>query len=164
MLQTVYVLNKEILQFLGQKSAVYNWECFQIKSGLWWGYDGSRTVRGGSRIWPSAKIGHRAWSRKSALAIISYHIIVLSLYYHYHYWTFIAKDKPSALAMRDLLNAAIDVAKVGSHCCHIKMMRSEIMWEVEWDEIWNKNHDALTRWNISYPLWLTQTPTGILQV
>ena len=32
-LQTSYVLNKEILQFLGLKSAVYNWERFQIKSG-----------------------------------------------------------------------------------------------------------------------------------
>ena len=33
-LQTIYVLNKEILQFLGLKSAVYNRERFQIKSGL----------------------------------------------------------------------------------------------------------------------------------
>ena len=30
-LQTIYVLNKEILQFFGLKSAVYNWERFQIK-------------------------------------------------------------------------------------------------------------------------------------
>ena len=34
MLQTIYELNKEILQFLGLKSAVYNRERFQIKSGL----------------------------------------------------------------------------------------------------------------------------------
>ena len=34
MLQTIYVLNKEILQFLGLKSAVYNQERFQIKSGF----------------------------------------------------------------------------------------------------------------------------------
>ena len=33
-LQTIYVVNKEILQFLGLKSAVYNREQFQIKSGL----------------------------------------------------------------------------------------------------------------------------------
>ena len=33
-LQTIYVLNKEILQFLGQKSVVYNRERFLIKSGL----------------------------------------------------------------------------------------------------------------------------------
>ena len=33
-LQTIYVLNKEILQFLGLKSAVYNQERFQIKSAL----------------------------------------------------------------------------------------------------------------------------------
>ena len=33
-LQTIYVLNKEILKILGIKSAVYNWERFQIKSGL----------------------------------------------------------------------------------------------------------------------------------
>ena len=33
-LQTIYVLNQEILQFLGLKSAVYIWERFQIKSGL----------------------------------------------------------------------------------------------------------------------------------
>ena len=33
-LPTIYVLNKEILQFLGLKSAVYNQEQFQIKSGL----------------------------------------------------------------------------------------------------------------------------------
>jgi hypothetical protein len=33
-LQTIYVLNKEILQFLNLKSAAYNWERFQIKSGL----------------------------------------------------------------------------------------------------------------------------------
>ena len=32
--QTIYVLNKEILKFLGLKSAVYNRERFQIKSGL----------------------------------------------------------------------------------------------------------------------------------
>ena len=32
--QTIYVLNKEILQFLGLKSAVYNQEQFQIKSEL----------------------------------------------------------------------------------------------------------------------------------
>ena len=30
----IYVLNKEILQFLGLKSAVYSQERFQIKSGL----------------------------------------------------------------------------------------------------------------------------------
>ena len=34
MLQTIYVLNKEILQFLGRKSMVYNQEQFQIKSKL----------------------------------------------------------------------------------------------------------------------------------
>ena len=33
-LQTIYVINKEILQILGQKSAVYNGERIQIKSGL----------------------------------------------------------------------------------------------------------------------------------
>ena len=33
-LQTIYVLNKEILQFLGLISAVYNQERFQIKSWL----------------------------------------------------------------------------------------------------------------------------------
>ena len=33
-LQTIYVLNKEILQILGLKSAVCNRERFQIKSGL----------------------------------------------------------------------------------------------------------------------------------
>ena len=33
-LQTIHVLNKEILQFLCLKSAVYNGEWFQIKSGL----------------------------------------------------------------------------------------------------------------------------------
>ena len=33
-LQIIYVLNKEILQFLSLKSAVYNWEQFQSKSGL----------------------------------------------------------------------------------------------------------------------------------
>ena len=33
-LQTSYVLNKEILRILGLKSAVYNQEGFQIKSGL----------------------------------------------------------------------------------------------------------------------------------
>ena len=33
-LQTVYVLKKEILQFLGLKSVVYNQEWFQIKSKL----------------------------------------------------------------------------------------------------------------------------------
>ena len=32
--RAVSVLNKAILQFLGLKSAVYNWERFQIKSGL----------------------------------------------------------------------------------------------------------------------------------
>ena len=32
-LQTIYVLNKEILQFFGLKSAVYNYERFEIKSG-----------------------------------------------------------------------------------------------------------------------------------
>ena len=31
-LQTIHVLNKEILQFLGQESAVYNRERFLIKS------------------------------------------------------------------------------------------------------------------------------------
>jgi hypothetical protein len=36
MLQTIYVLSKEILQFLGLKSAVYIRERFQIKSGLFW--------------------------------------------------------------------------------------------------------------------------------
>ena len=36
-LQTIYVVKKENLRFLGLKSAVYNWEQFQIKSGLlWW--------------------------------------------------------------------------------------------------------------------------------
>ena len=30
----IYLLNKEILQFLGLKSTVYNWEQFQIKSRL----------------------------------------------------------------------------------------------------------------------------------
>ena len=34
MLETIYVLKKEILQILGLKSVVYNWEQFQIKSGL----------------------------------------------------------------------------------------------------------------------------------
>ena len=33
-LETIYVLNKNILQFLSLKSAVYNREQFQIKSGL----------------------------------------------------------------------------------------------------------------------------------
>ena len=33
-LQTIYVLNKEILQFQGLKSMVYNQEWFQIKSRL----------------------------------------------------------------------------------------------------------------------------------
>ena len=33
-LQTIYVPNKEILQFLDLKSAVYNQEWFQIKSEL----------------------------------------------------------------------------------------------------------------------------------
>ena len=33
-LQTIYVLNKEILQFLSLKSASYNRERFQIKNGL----------------------------------------------------------------------------------------------------------------------------------
>ena len=33
-LQTIYVLNNENLQFLGLKFAVYNWKQFQIKSGL----------------------------------------------------------------------------------------------------------------------------------
>ena len=33
-LQTVYVLNKEILQFLSLKSTLYNPEWFQIKSGF----------------------------------------------------------------------------------------------------------------------------------
>ena len=33
-LQTIYVINKEILQFLGLKSAVHNQERFKIKSGL----------------------------------------------------------------------------------------------------------------------------------
>ena len=33
-LQTIYVLNKEILQFQGLKSMVYNQEWFQIKRGL----------------------------------------------------------------------------------------------------------------------------------
>ena len=33
-LQTVYVLKKEILQFLCLKSAVYNLDLFQIKNGL----------------------------------------------------------------------------------------------------------------------------------
>jgi hypothetical protein len=33
-LQTIYVLNREILQFLGLKTAVYNQERFQIKSRL----------------------------------------------------------------------------------------------------------------------------------
>ena len=33
-LQTIYVLNKEILQFFGLISTVYNQERFQIKSGL----------------------------------------------------------------------------------------------------------------------------------
>ena len=35
-LETIYVLNKQILQFFSLKSAVYNWEQFQIKSGLKW--------------------------------------------------------------------------------------------------------------------------------
>ena len=35
-LQTIYVLNEEILQFLGLKSAVYNQKRFQIKSWLQW--------------------------------------------------------------------------------------------------------------------------------
>ena len=33
-LQTIYALNKEIIQFLGLKSGVYNREQFQIKNGL----------------------------------------------------------------------------------------------------------------------------------
>ena len=33
-LLTIYVVNMEILQYLGLKSAVYNQEGFQIKSGL----------------------------------------------------------------------------------------------------------------------------------
>ena len=33
-LQTIYVLNKKILQFLGLKFVVYKPEWFQIKSGL----------------------------------------------------------------------------------------------------------------------------------
>ena len=33
-LQTIYVLYKDILQFLGLISAVYNQEQFQLKSGL----------------------------------------------------------------------------------------------------------------------------------
>ena len=33
-LQTIYVLKKEIFQFLSLKSAVYNQEWFQIKNGL----------------------------------------------------------------------------------------------------------------------------------
>ena len=33
-LQTIYILNKQIHRFLGLKSAVYNQELFQIKSGL----------------------------------------------------------------------------------------------------------------------------------
>ena len=32
-LKTIYMPNKEILQFLGLKSAVYNWERLHIKSG-----------------------------------------------------------------------------------------------------------------------------------
>ena len=46
MLQTIYVLNKEILQYLGLKSAVYNREQFEIKSGFKSraGYNGARTV------------------------------------------------------------------------------------------------------------------------
>ena len=35
-LQTIYVINKEIHQFLGLKSAVYNQERFRIRSGLKW--------------------------------------------------------------------------------------------------------------------------------
>ena len=33
-LQTIYVLNKEILRFLGQKSTVDNREQFQVNNGL----------------------------------------------------------------------------------------------------------------------------------
>ena len=33
-LQTIYVINKDILQFLGLKSMIDNQERFQIKSGL----------------------------------------------------------------------------------------------------------------------------------
>ena len=33
-LQTIYVINKEIRQFSGLKSKVCNWERFQMKSGL----------------------------------------------------------------------------------------------------------------------------------
>ena len=39
-LQTVYVLNKEILQFLGLKNAVYNQERFKSRAG----YNGARTL------------------------------------------------------------------------------------------------------------------------
>ena len=35
-LQTIYVLNKEIFQFFSLKSVAYNHERFQINSGLYW--------------------------------------------------------------------------------------------------------------------------------
>ena len=44
-LQTIYLLDKEILQFLGLKSTVYNWERFQIKNGLYWRVYGTLTVQ-----------------------------------------------------------------------------------------------------------------------
>ena len=45
-LQTIYIINKEILQFLGIKSAIYNQERFQIKRGLQWHMCGIQTVEG----------------------------------------------------------------------------------------------------------------------
>ena len=41
-LQTIYILNKEILQSLSLKSAVYNRKQFQIKNGLYWRVNGRR--------------------------------------------------------------------------------------------------------------------------
>ena len=47
-LQTIYVLNKEIFQFLGLKSSVNNRERFQIKSGLEWSAYGTLIVQVGN--------------------------------------------------------------------------------------------------------------------
>ena len=53
-LQTIYVLNKEILQFLSLKSAVYNQERFKFKSGF-----ESRVGYNGTCMVDSLKFGTR---------------------------------------------------------------------------------------------------------
>ena len=50
-IQFTYVVKKEILQFLGLKSTVYNWEWFQVKSGLKWCLYGILNAQFENQVW-----------------------------------------------------------------------------------------------------------------